>query len=279
MVTGGGVEHERHLNPGDSLAGQLIEFLEQEGAADLGHPHGRTLLDHLVETYAILRRWDQPAWLQHAGLIHSVYGTDSFGHRLLPAARRTELSALVGERAERLAYLFGVTPRGPLLAGTHRWTRLEGDATGDELDALVLLHMANLAEQAQARDGSPGSWLVRIRALSDYLIDCQTLTPPLFTAQLAGLSEAEESLARRAYGTGQHELAAAVCPVIPEPLVWLAHTAGEAHLGDWAGAARKRLQNLGTAWDKRLSFEQWLQLTEVGEPLASRGPPRSEGAV
>src|SRR5689334_19751445 len=136
MVTGGGVEHGEPSNPDERVTGQLIEFLAEEGAADLRHAHGRTLLDHLVETHTILRRWNQPVWLQRAGLIHSVYGTDAFGHQVLPAARRAELAALAGERAERLAYLFGVTPRGPLLAGTYRSTRVEGDATGDELDAL-----------------------------------------------------------------------------------------------------------------------------------------------
>jgi aspartate beta-hydroxylase len=271
MVTGGGIKHGGRSIPGDRVAESVTAFLELEGAANLRHAHGRTLLDHLVDTYAILRRWNQPVWLQHAGLIHSVYGTDAFEHHLLALARRAEVCELVGEQAERLAYLFGVTPRGPLLAGTHRWTRLEGDATGDELDALVLVHMANLAEQAQANDGSPTSWLVRIRELADHLIDSETLTPPLFTAQLGSLSETDESLARRAYRAGQHELAAAVCPVIPEPCVWLAHTAGDTLSDYWAAAARKRLHNLGTAWDKRLSFEEWLQLTQVGEPLALDG--------
>src|SRR5690349_8704569 len=129
MATGGGIEHDGQPISRDRVGESVIAFLEHEGAAGLRHAHGRTLLDHLVETYAILRRWNQPLWLQHAGLIHSVYGTDAFGQRLLAPARRAELSALVGEQSERLGYLFGVTPRGPLLAGTHRWTRVEGDGT------------------------------------------------------------------------------------------------------------------------------------------------------
>jgi aspartate beta-hydroxylase len=270
MVTRGGIWHGGQSISRDRVGESVIAFLEHEGAAGLRHAHGRTLLDHLVETYAILQRWNQPVWLQHAGLIHSVYGTDAYGQRLLASSRRGELSALVGEQAERLAYLFGVTPRGPVLAGTHRWTRLAGDATGDELDALVLLHMANLAEQTQAKDGSPASWLVRVRELANYLVDTEALAPS-FTAQLGGLSDADERLARRAYCTGQYELAAAICPVIPEPCVWLAHTAGEALSDQWSDAGRKRLHNLGTAWDKRLSFEDWLQLTEPGEPLALDG--------
>jgi aspartate beta-hydroxylase len=59
--------------------------------------------------------------------------------------------------------------------------------------------------------------------------------------------------------------------VIPEPCVWVAHTAAEAVSERWALAARKRLHNLGTAWDKRLSFEEWLRLTEVRKPLALDG--------
>src|SRR5947209_2494003 len=129
MVSGGGIKHGGHSISGDRVGESVVAFLEHEGAAGVRHAHGRTLLDHLVETYAILQRWNQPVWLQYAGLIHSVYGTDAFGQRLLAPSRRAELSVLVGEQAERLAYLFGVTPRGPLLAGTHRWTRLEGDAT------------------------------------------------------------------------------------------------------------------------------------------------------
>ena len=66
-------------------------------------------------------------WLQHAGLIHSVYASDAFEHQLVAPARRAELSALVGEQAERLAYLFGVTPRGPLLA-SQRGPSLRGEA-------------------------------------------------------------------------------------------------------------------------------------------------------
>ena len=91
-------------------------------------PHAVPLLqedyrDHLLETHALVRRWKQPAWLQNAAMIHSVYGTGAYQPQLLPLAARSEVAAVAGERAERLAYLFCVTPRGPLLAGTHRWAR------------------------------------------------------------------------------------------------------------------------------------------------------------
>jgi aspartate beta-hydroxylase len=276
----------------DSTAAAIVDLLRSEGAAGLRHARGSTLLDHLTETYCIVRRWKQPVWLQHAALIHSAYGTDVYHQQLLPPSRREDVLSVVGPRAERLAYLFSVTARDPLLAGTHLWAReMPARATGgeravaedaaptrDELDALVLLHMANLAEQAQAKDGSPGRWLARLRELAELLIDSDAVTPPLFVAELAAFSEEDESLSRRAYlagissaddveaGASRLGLAAAVCPVVPEPCVWQAHLSQRR--GDltaakwWAGCARERLLELGTVWDKRLTFAEWLQLAE-----------------
>ncbi len=106
---------------GDTKAAALIEFLRAEGAGELRHGAGRTLLEHLVGTYDVVRRWGQPTWLQHAALLHSVYGTDIYGPQLL--TRRDQLRDLAGPQAERLAYLFSMTPRGPLLAGSYTWMR------------------------------------------------------------------------------------------------------------------------------------------------------------
>jgi hypothetical protein len=255
----------------------------------MAHAGTSSLLDHLVGTYAILRRWGQPAWLQHAALIHSVYGTDAYRRQLLTGPRRKEVAAVAGERAERIAYLFCVTPRGPLLAGTHRWARglpqatrdpgleparqapQDGQASRDELDALVLLHMANLAEQAHASDGSPRRWLATIRDLAELIIDSDSLTPPLFVAALAGFSAADETLTWQSYLRATSDagrdretgfaLAAATCPAVAEPCVWqafLASARGDgAAAGAWADQAARRLGELGTAWDRRLAFEEW----------------------
>src|SRR4029077_20396088 len=40
-----------------------------------------------------------------AGMFHSIYGTEKFQGFILPLERRDEVRALIGERAERLAYL------------------------------------------------------------------------------------------------------------------------------------------------------------------------------
>jgi hypothetical protein len=267
----------------DEDAARVVGYLRAAGADDHGHAGGRSLLDHLLGTYEIVRRWDQPVWVQLAALIHSVYGTDVHREQLLPLARRSELVELVGERAERIAYLFCTTPRRPLLAGTYRWspgaitpkTSEDGTPARADLDAVVLVHMANLAEQVHAEGGRPGLWLFKLRELAELLIDSDSVSLPLFIAGLANMSAVEERAARRAYlealenargpeDAGQRFALAAACPVLAEPCVWLAHEAykrGDADLGrDWARAARSRLLAMGTAWDKRLSFDAWMEV-------------------
>jgi hypothetical protein len=273
----------------DATAARLIAFLRCEGAGEVGHAGARTLLAHLVGTYEVVSRWEQPAVVAHASLIHSVYGTDVYGRPLLPLTRRHELISLVGEQAERLAYLFSVTPRDPLFAGTHVWLRDPpqravgaGDiapdplAGRDESDALIVLHMANLAEQAQAGDGRPGVWLAKLRELAEVVVASDAVTLPVFLAELATFTAADEALTRDLYRAGLAEgdglekrrnrlaLAAATCPVVSEPCVWLAHLSQCRRdlVGAmwWARSAQRRLLKLGTAWDKRLTFDEWGQL-------------------
>ena len=280
----------RHGNRDDPTAERVITLLQAEGADQHGHGAGRSLLDHLVGTYEIARRWEQPSWLAHAALIHSIYGTEAYRQRLIPPSRRREVSAVAGERAERLAHLFAVTPRRLLFARTHRWApdlvaasgRRDDEAsaarpaTGDEFDALVLLHLANLAEQARAPDGSPGTWLVDLRDLAEVVFDSDAVTPPLFIATLAGFSRADESACRGAYRDGLGEIdsalrterlamAAATCPVVGEPCVWLAYEARRrgdlSPAREWAHTAQRRLLALGATWDKRLRFDDWLTVT------------------
>jgi aspartyl/asparaginyl beta-hydroxylase (cupin superfamily) len=292
----------------DQTVEAVISFLDSEGAAGLAHAGGRPLLDHLVGTYEIVRRWDQPPRLQLAALIHSVYGTDVYDEQLLPLSRRGDVAGIAGDAAERLAYLFCVTPRDLLFAGTHVWVRGRSsppagehepdgqpEATRAELDELVLLHMANLAEQSRSEDGSPDRWLVRLRDLAELLIDSDAVALPLFIAGLAAFSEADELLTLRAYRAGvgravsrspdvranQMALAAATCPVVGEPCLWLAHLSrlrgDQSEARAWAQRGRRRLLDLGTAWDTRLSFEEWLRLAELLEQATERELPEETG--
>jgi aspartate beta-hydroxylase len=271
----------------DEVAQSLIAFLRHEGAAAASHAGGQTLLDHLIGTYEIVGRWGQAVGLQHAALAHSIYGTDAYRQQLVPLSRRHEVAAIVGAEAERLSFLFSVTPRGPLLAGTYRWAPgiplhdgAEGEAppTREELDSLVLLHMANLADQAGAPDGSPGIWLVKLGEFAELLADSDAARLPPVFPKLAEMSAADERLARQAYQAGVSRgddperrasrlAVSAVCAVSPEPCVWLAYLAACRHdtvaAAAWGGQARTRLRELGTAWDKRLSYAEWSELTDT----------------
>jgi Aspartyl/Asparaginyl beta-hydroxylase/Domain of unknown function (DUF6817) len=283
----------------DAAAERVIAFLEAEGAAGHGHGPGRNLLDHLRETAAILDRWDQPAWLQRAALVHSVYGTEARSRRLVATQRRAEVAQLVGDRAERVAYLFAVVPRRRLAAGTHRWApgAVAPGADRDELDAVVMLHLANLADQARAPDGSPGSWLAIAGRMAELLDDSAAVTLPPFVFALSEATPEDEAIGLRAYREGLAATdpapradrlgqAAVACPVVGEPCVWLADAAwrrGEPEAARaWAMRAQRRLVECGVAWDKRLPYERWLALAErLTEAPGERdpAPPVDPGAL
>src|ERR1700759_2054384 len=187
--------------PGQSDA--VIAFLRGLGADKLPHSTGRTLLAHLRGCEAIAGRWDQPAWLRRAALLHSVYGTDTYRRQLIARERRDEVRAVAGERAERVAFLFATTPRRALFVGTHGWAPgAVARATRQELDAVLLLHLVNLAEQARAPDGSPAAWLVKLRELAELVADSEAVALPPFVSVLVGLTEAAESAGRDAYREG-----------------------------------------------------------------------------
>lgn len=132
-----------------------IGFLCERGAAT--RPHSAvSLLSHLLGTRELLVEWGCPEALCDAGLFHSVYGTEDFGHAVVPATARTPVRELLGARAERLAYVFGTMERDSLYEtvrspGPHAVTRRADHrsiALGrDEVADLCHLVLANWLEQ------------------------------------------------------------------------------------------------------------------------------------
>src|SRR5258705_7180313 len=90
---------------------QLNTVLQRLHASEYSHAHGRSLQEHLVGTHNILRAWRQPFAIRAAGLFHSAYSTDVYRRHLLDPSERDQLRAVIGEKAERLVYLFGNVPR------------------------------------------------------------------------------------------------------------------------------------------------------------------------
>jgi len=68
-------------------------------------PHSKgNFLDHLIEVYNILRKWNCNEDICFAGLLHSVYGNDIFQHQI--ENDRKVISNLVGTKAEKIIFTF-----------------------------------------------------------------------------------------------------------------------------------------------------------------------------
>lgn len=99
---------------------QAFLWLRDLGADRIAHPGG-TLLAHVGRVRDKLARWGARPALQQAGLCHAFYGTDGFGTRLLPLARRAELATVIGAEAEEIVYFYAACDRAA------SWPTLESD--------------------------------------------------------------------------------------------------------------------------------------------------------
>jgi hypothetical protein len=315
-----GAESSPSFLAGEARPDPTAVFLRAEGADRLHHGHGRTLLEHLLETRAVVRRWGAPPWVQEAAAVHSVYSTEVYRQRLLPLSRRGDLRAVVGARAERLAYLFGVVPAGRLFAALSRAaspdlsraTSQRGYECGDQsaipgaiappsgpaLAWLVVLHMANDAEQASDPGGGPGFWLITISQWAAKVSVLGVALPSVFRECSDRLTPDLERRARAEYrygaaflcdalGSSRHfERAIADCPFVGEPCILYALALLRRGMGPdaarWSTEGISRFARLGVCWDKRLRYEDWLRLGGLVARAARQGgrdvPPAADFA-
>lgn len=63
-----------------------------------------SFLNHLINTYNILRSWNCNEDICFAGLFHSIYGNNIFLHKVVES--RDEIKNLIGEKAEKFVYDF-----------------------------------------------------------------------------------------------------------------------------------------------------------------------------
>jgi hypothetical protein len=83
---------------------QLTNYLLGLGTNEIGHS-SKSFLAHLVGVYNYMEARGCDEELCQAGMFHSIYGTELFQGFKLPVDRRPEIRGLIGERAERLAYI------------------------------------------------------------------------------------------------------------------------------------------------------------------------------
>jgi hypothetical protein len=135
---------------------ELVEFLAGLGTERVAHTEG-SFLAHLIGVYRDLESWGCDESLCRAGMFHSIYGTEKFQKFALPLERRDDVRRLLGERAERLAYVNCAMDRESFdraalqSTGPHRIkdriTQQEIELTGEEFDDLCRVHLCDWLEQ------------------------------------------------------------------------------------------------------------------------------------
>lgn len=136
---------------------RMTDYLIALGAAEVAHT-GKGYLAHAIGVYTDIKAWGVSEDLWYAAIFHSIYGTQGFQGFTLPLDKRQELQSLIGEYAERLAYLNCFMDRATLDALVnqdldqyvlrHRVTGEEMVLTRQEYDDLCTLHLCDWLEQA-----------------------------------------------------------------------------------------------------------------------------------
>ncbi len=134
----------------------LTGFLLSLGSETVGHS-GKNYLAHVIGVYRLMQAQGCDEDLCRAGLFHSIYGTQLFQRFKLPLERRTEVRDLIGERAERLAYINcamdrstfdrAVEESGERYCIRDRLTGQEVTLPGSEFDDLCRVHLYDWLEQ------------------------------------------------------------------------------------------------------------------------------------
>ena len=135
---------------------RLTDYLVALGIEHVPHTK-KTYLGHLVAVYHLMQEHGCSEDACRAGMFHSLYDTERFQGFKLPLERRAEIRELIGERAERLAYLNCAMYRPSFDAALeqeqppYRFTdRITGEAVvldQADFDDLCRIHLYDWLEQ------------------------------------------------------------------------------------------------------------------------------------
>jgi len=89
-----------------------IRFLLDKQATEIKHS-GRTFFDHLVGVADVLENWDCSFDTVMAGMFHNIYGNKYYDPNL--NVTREEVKKLIGEKSEKLVWIFETTPREKII--------------------------------------------------------------------------------------------------------------------------------------------------------------------
>lgn len=96
---------------GKAKENEVLEFLRANIPSALEHTGDTSFDEHLSGVQAVLRNWGAPDHVCLAGLMHSIYGTEGFQGFKLPLSSRPVIRSLIGEKAERLVWIFCMVDR------------------------------------------------------------------------------------------------------------------------------------------------------------------------
>jgi hypothetical protein len=140
----------------DKSSRPLTDFLLAMGVEKVAHSN-KTYLAHLVAVYRLMQSQGCTEEVCQAGMFHSIYGTELFQGFKLPLERRGDVQALIGERAERLAYINCAMDRASFdraLEGEEERHRIRDRLTSEEVvlsradfDDLCRVHLYDWLEQ------------------------------------------------------------------------------------------------------------------------------------
>jgi hypothetical protein len=135
---------------------RLTDFLVSLGTEQVGHTT-KSYLAHLIGVHRYMEERGCGEELCRAGMFHSIYGTELFQRFALTLERRPEVRALIGDRAERLAYLNCAMDRASFdrvaaaEVGPYRFrdriTGAEVELSDEDFDDLCRVHLFDWLEQ------------------------------------------------------------------------------------------------------------------------------------
>ena len=134
----------------------MTDFLVSLGTDSVPHTGEKGFLAHLIGVHRDLESWGCERDVCRAGMFHSIYGTELFQKFSLPLDRRDEVRQLIGERAERLAFVNCVMDRASfdrliLSCGPYRIAdRVSGNIIElgeQDFQDLCVVHLCDWLEQ------------------------------------------------------------------------------------------------------------------------------------
>ena len=139
----------------DPLRNAIQECLNNLGADKIKH-NNSNLMNHLLRTYDLLKKYGHSDLVCSAGALHSIFGTNAFTTKILDINQRSLVESIIGAAATDLVELFSSLNRPnslelALLTNSLKVTTIDGTVkTLDQatFDNLCAIESMNLHEQS-----------------------------------------------------------------------------------------------------------------------------------